>query len=688
MDAKYWLAQLDREQRAFKDWRDQAKKLVKRYRDDDRSGSATKLNIFWANTETLKPVAYGRLPEPVVRRRYLDADPVGLAAADLVQRGLAWTIDDNDAHREFEKQRDDMLIPGRGVVRIKYDASFSTYRPQPVYADGPMGEGGETGESGEMGEPTGYELDGERVEPDFDDEGPYVERKDKEAVYACYVHWDRFKHDPAPSWDEVKWVAFGELMSRSDLKRHFGKKKAASIDMTYTEGESDKPNCAMVWEIWSKSDKRRYWVAEDHDRVLDSQEDPLGLEGFFPCEEPAAAIITTDSLVPVPEFWVYQDQADELDVVVGRISKLVAAARVIGIYAGTHKEIIDIVRDLEDGQLKAIEDPAMYGQTGGLKNAISWLPIQEIVAAIVQLTQRELHLKQQIYEVSGISDIMRGSTRASETGAAQQLKAQFGAARTGPRAEPMRRSVKGLYRKMAEVMCRFFSPETWKRITGIEPAPEVLALLQSGDFEFRVDIETDATVAEDAAQKKQEATEFVTALVQLLQAAGTIVQGQPLTAQMMGELVKWTIRRYGTAKDLEKVIDDTMGQLMQQAQQPKPDPEAQKAQAEMQAMQMKGQIEQQKAQADIEGKRLDAQIKMQVAQQQMQIEQMKAQMEMLLAQQKGRNDIALERERTQADIQTDRARAQSDQQIAQQQAATQQQIARRQAAQRPQKAAA
>lgn len=676
MDAKYWQAQLDREEKSFKGWRSKAKDLVKRYRDDERSGG-TKLNIFWANTETLKPVAYGRLPEPAVRRRYLDQDPVGLAAADLVQRGLAWTIDDNEAHREFERQRDDMLIPGRGVARIKYDASFQTRRPTPIYGE----EAGEEGETGEAGEPIGYELDGERVEPDFDDEGPYVERKDREAVYVDYVHWDRFRHDPAPSWPEVKWVAFGEPMGRSDLRKNFGKKKAAAIELSHTEGGGDTPNCAMVWEIWSKTDKKRYWIAEDHDKILDSQDDPLGLEDFFPCEEPCAGILTTDSLVPVPEFWVYQDQADEVNVIVGRLSKLTAAAKVVGVFAGSNKEIIDVVLDLDDGQLKSIEDPSLYGQTGGLKNAISWLPIQEIMTAIAQLTQRELHLKQEIFEISGISDIMRGATRASETNGAQQLKAQFSAARTGPRAEPMRRSVRGLYRKMAEVMCRFFSEETWERITGIRPAPEVMDLMKSGGFEFRVDIETDATVAEDAAQKKQEATEFVTALVQLLQAAGTIVQGQPLTAQMMGEIIKWTVRRFGTAKDLEKVIDDTMKQLMQQAQQPKPDPEAQKAQAEIQALQMKGQIEGQKLQGEMESKKLDAQIKVQTAQMDAAIEQQKMQAE-----------IANDRARTQAEIASDQMKAQSDVQIArqkgavqvqvaQQQAATQQQIARQQATQ-------
>lgn len=643
MDAKYWLSELDREERGFKKWRKAFGDLVKRYRDDERTED-NKFNIFWANTETLKPVAYGRTPEPIVRRRYLDQDPVGMMASELVQRGLAWNVDDNDFHGEMERVRDDLLIGGRGVARIKYHAEFGRYTPAPLMLEG-------------MEEPYAYEFAGEVVEPEFGDEGPYVERKEREFVYTCYVHWKDFKCDPARSWDEVKWVAFRHMMTKGDLKKAFGK-KAAKVEVSHhadqDKGGEDagKPRYACVWEIWHKPGKKRIWVAEGHDRILDEEPDPLQLEGFFPCPEPACLIQTTDTLVPVPEFMVYQDQADELNDVCQRISKLVKAAQAKGLYAGDLKEMVDLINDLEDGQLKAVADPEMYGQRGGLRGNIWFMPIQEIVASIVALTQREQHLKQQIYEISGISDIMRGSTRASETAAAQQLKGQFAAVRTGPRSEPMRRMVRDLYRMMAEVMCRFFSPEEWQRITGKQVDPQVLELMRDPAlFEFRVDIETDATVAEDAAAKKQEAVEFVTAFTQFLQAASQIVQGAPETAPMMGEIAKWTLRRFGSARDLEQIISGTMDQLSQKAQQPPPpDPK-------VEAMKAKAQIDQQKAQADIQLKQLDGQIKAQQAEQDMMFDQKRFEQEMAQAQAEANQDRAITAQKANLDLKVTGAKA-------------------------------
>jgi hypothetical protein len=44
------------------------------------------------------------------------------------------------------------------------------------------------------------------------------------------------------------------------------------------------------------------------------------------------ATLTTDSLIPVPDFTLYQDQAETLDVLATRIDGLVRALQVRGVY--------------------------------------------------------------------------------------------------------------------------------------------------------------------------------------------------------------------------------------------------------------------------------------------------------------------------------------------------------------------
>lgn len=698
---KTWLGRLDSEPKAYETWRKDARKLVLRYRGDkggNSDGGKPKYNIFWANVETLKPVAYGRTPEPNIERRYLDGDPIAFQACDLTQRALSWNIDDYKFHTEMEKVRDDVLIVGRGVARIKYDAEIDTLYPEPFYGEDFEQEGGDSGESGESGtgpEPLGYTLNGDVVDPDFDDDGkPYLERKGKESVYSCYVFWEDFRHDPVRSWEDVRWVAFRHLMTRGDLKKQFGRKKGGAVPLNYSS-EGDKKDreqegdFACVWEIWDKPSRKRLFVADGHDKVLLEEEDPLKLEGFFPCPKPAQIISTNETLVPVPEFNIYANQADELDEVCERISKLTAAAQAKGLYSGAMKEIIDLVNECDDGQLKPVGDPALWSASGGLRGNIWYMPLKEIIDVVIALSQREGQLKSQIYEISGISDIMRGTTKASETLGAQQLKGQYSASRTGPRSEPMRVMVRDLYRMMAEVMCRFFSAETWQRITGIQPAPEVLQLMKDPKaFEYRIDIETDATVAEDAATKKQDTVEFTTAFVQYLQAASQIVAGAPETARMMGEIGKWIVRRFGKAKQLEKVIDETMDQLMQKSQQPPPpDPK-------VEALKMKAQIDQQKAQADMQAKQMDAQLKQQQAQAEMQMDgarlqaeiqgdQMRAQTDIQIAREKAAADIQIARQKAAIDARLSAQQAQNDMAIQSQQAAQQAEIARKQAAAKP-----
>ena len=63
---------------------------------------------------------------------------------------------------------------------------------------------------------------------------------------------------------------------------------------------------------------------------------------------------------------------------------------------------------------------------GGSKETIIWMPIETIAATITQLVAVRKQTIDDIYQITGLSDIMRGATDARETLGAQQLKTQFG----------------------------------------------------------------------------------------------------------------------------------------------------------------------------------------------------------------------------------------------------------------------
>ena len=86
---RHWRGELDRAERAQRDWTRRAAKVVERYRAEKRIDGRRRFNILWANTEILKPVIYSQTPAPDVRRRYLDDDPVGREASLVLERALS-----------------------------------------------------------------------------------------------------------------------------------------------------------------------------------------------------------------------------------------------------------------------------------------------------------------------------------------------------------------------------------------------------------------------------------------------------------------------------------------------------------------------------------------------------------------------------------------------------------------------
>ena len=174
------------------------------------------------------------------------------------------------------------------------------------------------------GTPEQFLLDGQPIEPEVDKKGPYLDQKAEERIESRYVFWADFRMSPSRQWSDVWWVAFRHAMTKDELKDEFGE-DGAKVKLTIgagsnptgdeNKGPKDPEHAfdrAEVWEVWNKRKRERVWVAKGHRSVIRKDPDPLSLAGFFPMPQPLYAVETTDSMVPVPEFTLYQDQADEL----------------------------------------------------------------------------------------------------------------------------------------------------------------------------------------------------------------------------------------------------------------------------------------------------------------------------------------------------------------------------------------
>src|SRR5882724_4545718 len=128
--ASYWKDQIKQSEAdpKQKHWKERCKRIIQAYRDDRAATDTTKqpsrLNLFWSNTETQKPVIYSKMPQPIVERRFLDRDPVGKIASQILERALRYEMPSSGFHHSLKLVRDDYLLVGRGVPWVRYNPKF------------------------------------------------------------------------------------------------------------------------------------------------------------------------------------------------------------------------------------------------------------------------------------------------------------------------------------------------------------------------------------------------------------------------------------------------------------------------------------------------------------------------------------------------------------------------------------
>jgi hypothetical protein len=613
-DYTYWKREIERAEKYFGNsfWT-KADKLYKLYaKQQEETDGKKKFAMLWANTEVLKPSVYARPPLPQVSRRYKDADPVGRVAAELLERASSFEFERMNIDSALRATRDDLLLPGRGVAWLRYEADIET---DPV--------------SG-------------------------METVKAHRAVCDYIHYRQFLHGPARRWEEVPWVAKIAYMTDEEGKKRFGESwtnvqldnKADSVSDSDSVRDPALENAqfakATVYEIWCKTKRKTIFIAKSCDHVLAEEEPLIDFEGFFPCPKPVYATLTNNSLLPTPDYKYYQDQAEEIDHLTDRIDKLMDTLKLVGFYpAGAEGDVSSAIEKAlspnTQNQMIPVASWAAFSERGG-GNSIVWLPIKDVAETIRACVELRNQIIQDTYQITGISDILRGQSEASETATAQSIKAQWGSVRIRDRQQEMARLARDITRMTCEIIAEHFDPEYLLQMANMprpempqmppmpEPPPpppqtgdpqqdqqammayqqaqqqaqamqqqaqaamqaaqaenqkidQALALLRDEKLRgFRIDIETDSTIQPDEDAEKQRRTEFVTAIGGLLQQAVPMVMQVPELAPMVGETLLFTARGFRAGRQLEEEIEKAMKavqeRLTQQMSQQPQDPNA------------------------------------------------------------------------------------------------------------------
>jgi hypothetical protein len=666
---KLWLDQIERSGADEKAWREDAEKAEDVYRSKDGSRNR-EFNIFHANIETIVPALYNSTPIPDVRRRFADKDPIGKVVSDIIERSLSFAVDTYDFDGMMHATIKDSEITDRGIARVRYTPYFA-------------GEGEQETLS-------------------------YAE------VTCEHIPWRDFRRGPGRFWGEVPWEAFRHYLSKDEIAKlidgtdiniediPLNYSSDGSMDKKEKDPKSDVFKRGMVWEIWDKDSKKVLFICQDyHERVLKTEPDPLELTNFFPTPKPLQAVEQTASLVPVTPLRIYESLVDELNVVTRRITKLVKTLRPRGLYGGNPLDV-KAIGEAEDGDLVPATDAMQFMQNGGLEKAIHWYPLDPTTKAIQTLYEQREAIKQTIYEVTGIADILRGSTDPGETLGAQQLKAQWGSLRIQRRQAEVARFARELFELKAEIIATKFDWPLLSRMTGVElpsqeqkqavqalmqqvqqaqqagkeippqvmaqgeeaqkllsqPSQEEVMQLLQDDIarNYRVDIESDSTIRNDLSRNQQTMNLFLQGTAQFGQAMGPIIMADASMKPVVMEIYGAFARQFKLGRQAEDAIESATEAAQKSADQPPPpDPQVELEKQKLAMEKEKMGMELQLKQAEMQLKQQEAQAKIELEKQKMEFELQIKQAELQLKAQEGQQKMELEQAKAVQDAQRQEA---------------------------------
>lgn len=648
----FWGKQLDNAKNNHKYWLKESRKYYNiYYNTDDNYGYSSKFNssygsktnfsnaynLFYSNVETKRPLLFSKLPELDIRRRNDKKDRVSRISSEMLERNCNFFLENYGAEIGFKKAILDKEITGRGLIRLVFETGLV--------------EGEIENEEGEIETIQAIDPNLKKIKTDF-------------------VPYDMFLIEPAKKWEDVNWISFTHQMGKSEVAKRFGKKKAEDIKYTETtldtppdndeidnDDESELKVLAMrtiVYEIWDKQSRKIFFYSPQEKKILDTIDDNYNLQNFFPIPRPLGLLSNNRSLIPAPSFRQYRDKYEELQDVDERLRNLVSQARVCYVASGIASEKdVDAMMNKDDGFVTFVKaiDPK-----GSLKDKIVPKDLIPIINAITVLTARQQQIIQDIREITGLSDIIRGSTDPRETASAQKIKGDFAVSRLQLEQQEIEYFVRDVLRIQCELIAENYTAEELAKISGlnvidvkaIAQRTQQQAIAQSQQQglneeqeekliqqltqqtiqqiqkqlkttfsctkdelaqidnlikddklrDFNIDIETESTVKMDNDIEKAQRIEFLNVVSETLTKLAPLKQTGLITEDALKGLLAFSIRPFKVGRSLEEALLEKQDTT-----------ERDKREAKLQEAQLKMEMEERvilpNRKADIEEKKVD-----------------------------------------------------------------------------------
>lgn len=601
-------------------------------------------------------------------------DGVAATAALLKERLAKNLVKTFDFFDVLCAARDDFLATNFGLVRGYYerDEVKERVKDRLQITNTPEGIQQFINSQGEV------ILDDEILE---DDEGFFIftdQVVDVENERVCLepVLYEHVRIDPqCRRWNRMRRISFDLFFSKPEFIEIFGRaaynKLAVAAKAKDEEGWA-KTQTIKVVEYWDDYTKETKWWPENGDDFivpngyylpeeveegeayeLATMNGIYNLHKFFPTPPPLMMNAPTDHFWPVPEFHQLNDLIDDIHTLFARMMATTRAIRARLLYDANVDGLQEALHEGTDGDAFGVPNlaQALSGVGGSLDAVTQYINIQPLVEALGSMYTALDQRLNTLYRLTGTSDLLQGleadKQRDRTLGEAQMLEKYA----TNQLAEPQRKMqefVRDCYELLTEMAIKNFNDASLDKYFIPSTLPEehqsryraAIGLLKSESKRFRIELETDSTIAINENYDKAMRAELVSIVTESLERVANIAQGNPALVAINLQALKYLVQGQRQGKMFQNEITTAIDAVIKQAEEAaqNAEPQFDKDQAEIafknQELQVTAQQTAQKLDAD-------AQLKLAQIQSAERIESARLQQTAVLEQMKMQQEAAL-----------------------------------------------
>jgi len=594
-----------------------------------------KYPLWYSIFKIRQPLILSRVGVPVGRDTTQDGNDTVAATAALCLERLATNL-----ARAFDffdvmcAARDDFLATNFANVRAYYEREEIKEQRREYITP-------QTDEA--SGEVVFVDSEGNIVVTDAiaqDEQGYFIETEelvDVENEKVCLepvLYKDMLIDPDVRRYSRVKRMAFVEHYSEREFAEVFGRKALSTLphdeDGLSNEDAKKKRNTIVVYEYWDMFERECYWFAEngedfirpknyinrddeEYGEAIADKNGPYDLEHFFPCPPPLVINQPTDDFWPVPEFYQLQDLFDEIHSIFSRMVLLTRAIRSRILYDSNVEGLQAALNELSEADAIGVPNlaQALSGVGGRLDAVVQYIPVGELIAGLQQMYGGFEQRLNVIYKLTGTSDLLQGfvTDQTNRTFGERQMQEKYALNQQADSQQKMQEFVRASYELLVEMALKNFKDDSLVRYIipqtlppdHREQFPQAMELLKNKRKRFRIELETDSTIAINEEYDKARAIELANTLTAALEKVAGIAQSQPALVIPELHALKFLIQSFRQGKMFQNEITASIDQIIkaQEAMTEKPfDKDQMAMQLKREEMEFQRQLQQYKVQSD------------------------------------------------------------------------------------------